>query len=122
MNVGYIYGYRCEGRWLYVGQARNIAKRHRGHLRGQSQFEQTLQLLFYGCDIEAELVELERVEGDSSKDLAFNLNWQETAWMFKLHTYRTVFGGLNFGLPGGCDYLEMAISGGLIGGRKGGRA
>jgi hypothetical protein len=116
MHVGYIYGYRCEGRWLYVGQSINVARRHKGHLKGQSRFEQMLQLLLYGCGIEAELVELERVEGESHKDLSFNLNWQETAWMFKLHTYRAAFGsvGLNITVPGGKDHHGMGLEGSRV--------
>src|ERR1700674_5288114 len=112
--VAYIYGYRDAQHWHYVGQARDVARRDKGHLKGNSDFDCTYQIV--GPDV-LHLVVLEEVTGIDDKDLSFNLRWTETVWMFKCHTYRPSFGrGMNHCLPFDTDYRGI----GIVGGRNGG--
>jgi NUMOD3 motif len=102
MMTGYIYGYRFSGRWLYVGQTVDVAKRHKGHLQGprygsKCKFDGLLDLLSWSGITP---IVLETVEGTNLEDLKFNLRFQETIWMFKLKTYYPCFGrGENYAVP-----------------------
>jgi len=99
--VGFIYGYKtCEGRWLYVGQTIDIKGRHKAHLDGLGHLSIILRLSRDSGRPLAGPIILEKVFGVDIKDLRFNLFWQETIWMLKLHTKRSCSGsGCNIAWP-----------------------
>ncbi|MHB8503142.1 MAG: hypothetical protein ACYDHE_19645 [Candidatus Acidiferrales bacterium] len=109
-HEGLIYGYPH-----YVGQIqsntpRRFEKRYRDHKLKHPDW--------------SEPVILERVTGINREDLLFNLAFQETIWMFKLHTYLPIWrseGGFNLRVSFAKDYISMGQVGGLIGGRMGKR-
>jgi hypothetical protein len=102
-HAGLIYAYPH-----YVGQVQSIDRlnvRHKTHLKKHFDWP------------EPEAVEI--VTGVDHRDLLFNLAFQETIWMFKLHTYRPIFsGGLNLALPFAWDRARAGHLGGLIGGKR----
>jgi len=85
--IGFIY-YYTEG---YVGQTSDVRKRHVQHLRKHPIWRAPIIL--------------ETVFGKDREDLLFNLKWQETIWMFTMHTYRRIWiHGLNKKLPESDDH------------------
>ena len=117
---GFIYGYKENDTWVYVGQSKNIRRRHKRHFQETTAFSKALKVNsenFTGPFV------LEIVAGCNDKDFAFNACFQETVWMFKLKTLRAYFKtGYNICLPFICDYVKVGRAGGLIGGSKGGAA
>lgn len=88
MKTIYIYLYRVQGVPVYVGQAVNVARRHYGHLRGNSPFEKFLR----GNETTLEIV-------DSVQDVPHGqfANQQEDAAMDQYGTYFPETGrGYNF--------------------------
>jgi GIY-YIG catalytic domain len=119
MIKGFIYGYKENDTWVYVGQSKNIQRRHRRHFKETTAFCNALKANpenFTGPFV------LDTVVGCNDKDFAFNACFQETVWMFKLKTIRAYFKtGYNICLPYICDYAKVGRAGGLIGGSKGGK-
>jgi hypothetical protein len=98
-RVGFIYGYRVRRtkRWVNIGQTIDLKRcrqRHNKHAR--SSFDRDLHKR-RGTALELEgPILLETVTGANAQDLDFNLNWQETVWIFKCHTLRRIWpSGLN---------------------------
>lgn len=100
IHVGYIYGYRVRRtqHWRNVGQTTNLSQRHLLHqheIRG-TPFERELhQCQGSRRELEGPVI-LEKVTGRTARDLDFNLDFQETVWIFKCHTLRSIWPeGLN---------------------------
>ena len=98
MVRGFIYFY-AEG---YVGQTVNLRLRRVRHLRKGRKWK--------------EPIILETVVGANRNDLLFNMSFQETIWIFKMHTYRRLWpGGLTVNLPDSNDHkLPGILNRGLV--------
>lgn len=100
--VGFVYGYQdSTGAWVFVDGARDPMSRHASRLRqNKSDFDRALKYTEGTHEALRGPLLLERVEGVSAPDLAFNLLWQQTVWMTKLKTCFSFFGtGYNLDLP-----------------------
>ncbi len=85
-------------RFIYVGQG---PKRDNEHRSGRSSFGRRFKVDFLG----AELPQPIREQIEVSNQL--ELNEEETIWMFRFHTWRGYFGGMNLTLPGLQDYKQI---------------
>lgn len=94
-------------KFIYCGQAIKPERRDRQHRTGKTSFGRRFKKLFPDVELTQPIREV--VEAQDQLEL----NWLETEWMFRYHTWHGYAGGMNLTL-GSLDYKNM----GLLGGRS----
>jgi hypothetical protein len=110
--IGHLYRYphpHDPTRFIYVGQG---AKRDLVHRRGESSFGRRFKKKFPGIVLPQPIREQINVLGQ------VELNEEETIRMFQYRTWHGYLDGMNIGLPGIIDYIELGKVGGRVSGRQ----
>ncbi len=117
MKTGYIYGYydAMTQAWVYVGQSVNLTLRHKRHLQDlHSRFDRELKHRNGTPDAFVGPVVLETITAPKA-EYPQATAFQETMWMFHLHTYyRAYERGFNLCIPLSVDYENLGRLGGSI--------
>jgi hypothetical protein len=111
--IGVLYRYPHpldSTKFIYCGQGANRDRRHRS---GTSAFGKRFQKRFPNIDLPEPIKE--QVEVQDYK----HLNWLETVWMFRYHTWRGYSDGMNVLFPGSQDYKNLGKLGGRVNSESG---
>ena len=116
---GVIYGYRDPDTGIirYVGQAWNLAKRHKRHLKENLTVDKWLRS--FANPPQPEI--LCEVMGEDRRTFLDDMAEHETVAMFHHHTYVISYpneGGLNKTIPMSTDYQNLGRIGGRVSGNK----